>query len=123
MPTALSIILQEYLYFQFSSLLILITSKSQILYQKKNPMRWISYAIMMVFIVSMGVTPVFAQTSQQFTIQDAPSGKSYDVNYSITGATVDDMYISPQDTSLIVSLKSSGDGQLTLTMPRSLIDA
>lgn len=86
-------------------------------------MHWVSYIIMMSFVVSIGVAPVFAQTSQQFAIKDAQSGQSYNVNYSVTGATVDDMSISQQDTSLIVSLKSSGAGSLTLTMPRSLIDA
>ncbi len=78
---------------------------------------------MATLIFSIGVAPVFAQTAQQFTVKDAQSGQSYAVNYSVTGATVDDVSISPQDASLIVSLKSSGDGNLTMTMPRSLIDA
>lgn len=86
-------------------------------------MHWVSYAIMATVIFSMGAAPVFAQAPQQFTVKDAQSGQSYTVNYSITGATVDDVSISPQDTSLIVSLKSSSDGNLTMTMPRSLIDA
>lgn len=86
-------------------------------------MHWVSYVIVAFFIVSMGIAPVFAQTPQQFVIKDAQSGQSYTVNYSITGSTVDDISISPQDTSLIVSLKSSGEGNLTMTMPRSLIDA
>lgn len=78
---------------------------------------------MVTLIFSIGAAPVFAQTPQQFTIKDAQSGQSYTVNYSVSGATVDDISISPQDTSLIVSLKSSGDGNLTMTTPRSLIDA
>ena len=86
-------------------------------------MHWFSYAIMVTLIFSIGAAPVFAQTPQQFTIKDAQSGQSYTVNYSVSGATVDDISISPQDTSLIVSLKSSGDGNLTMTTPRSLIDA
>lgn len=86
-------------------------------------MHWVSYAIVAFFIVSMGMAPVFAQTPQQFVIKDAQSGQSYTVNYSITGSTVDDISISQQDASLIVSLKSSGEGNLTMTMPRSLIDA
>jgi predicted secreted protein with PEFG-CTERM motif len=86
-------------------------------------MHWTLCAIMVAFIFSIGVAPVFAQTPQQFVIKDAQSGQSYTVNYSITGATVDDISINPQDTSLIVSLKSSGDGSLTITIPRSLIDA
>ena len=86
-------------------------------------MHWTSYAIIAAFVFSMGVAPVFAQTPQQFVIKDAQSGQSYTVNYQITGATVDDISISQQDTSLLVSLKSSNGGNLTMTMPRSLIDA
>jgi len=86
-------------------------------------MHGVSYGIMVIILFSMGAAPVFAQAQQQFTVKDEHSGQSYSVNYGISGATVDDVSINPQDTSLIVSLKSSNDGNLTLTMPRSLIDA
>jgi predicted secreted protein with PEFG-CTERM motif len=86
-------------------------------------MHWTSYAIMIGILFSMGAAPVFAQESQQFAVKDAQSGQSYTVDYGITGATVDDVSINPQDTSLIVSIKSVNDGNLTMTMPRSLIDA
>ena len=86
-------------------------------------MHWTSYAIMTAILFSIGTAPVFAQEPQQFAVKDAQSGQSYTVNYSITGATVDDVSINPQDASLIVSLKTSNDGNLTMTMPRSLIDA
>jgi predicted secreted protein with PEFG-CTERM motif len=81
------------------------------------------YVLMAVMIFSIAIAPVFAQESQQYTVKDAQSGQSYTVNYGITGATIDDISINPQDTSLIVSLASSNDGNLTMTMPRSLIDA
>ncbi len=85
-------------------------------------MRWGLYVIMISIAFSIGVAPVFAQTAQ-YTIQDAQSGQSFQVGYDITGGTITDMTINPQDTSLIVSLQSSTDGNLTLTLPRSLIDA
>ena len=86
-------------------------------------MHWFSYVILTTLVFSIGVAPVFAQTTQQFTVKDVPSGQSYAVNYDVTGATVTDISISPQDTSLLVTLTSSSDGNLTMTMPRSLIDA
>ena len=86
-------------------------------------MRWIIYTIMVIMFFSISVAPVFAQESQQYAVKDAQSGQSYTVNYGITGATIDDISINSQDTSLIVSLKSANDGNLTMTMPRSLIDA
>jgi predicted secreted protein with PEFG-CTERM motif len=85
-------------------------------------MRWSSY-VLMILVFSIGIAPVFAQTQQQFTVQDAQSGKSFNVHYSITGGTVSDISISPPDTSLIISLQSSADGNITMTLPRSLIDA
>ena len=86
-------------------------------------MRWIVYAIMATMFFSISAAPVFAQESQQYVVKDAQSGQSYTVNYGIAGATIDDISISPQDTSIIVSIKSTNDGNLTMTMPRSLIDA
>lgn len=86
-------------------------------------MRWIVYVLMTAMFFSIAIVPVFAQESQQYVVKDAQSGQSYTVNYGITGATIGDISISPQDTSLIVSLKSATDGNLTMTMPRSLIDA
>lgn len=81
------------------------------------------YVLTVAIFLSITIAPVFAQESQQYAVKDAQSGQSYTVNYGITGATIDDVSISSQDTSLIVSLKSANDGNLTMTMPRSLIDA
>jgi predicted secreted protein with PEFG-CTERM motif len=86
-------------------------------------MQFGSYAIMAVVIFSIGMAPVFAQTSQQFAVKDSQSGKSYIVNYNMTGAILDTISISQQDTSLIVFVKSTSDGNMTITMPRALIDA
>ncbi|MGI0094503.1 MAG: hypothetical protein ACREA8_10430, partial [Nitrosotalea sp.] len=57
---------------------------------KKESMQLYSYAIMICLVFSMGVAPVFAQTSQQYVIKDAQSGQSFQVSYGITGATVSD---------------------------------
>ena len=87
-------------------------------------MHWFSYVIVAALVFSIGIAPVFAQTSQQqFAVKDVQSGKSYTVTYSVNGATVNDISISSQDTSLLVSITSSSDGNLTMIMPRSLIDA
>jgi len=86
-------------------------------------MKWFSY-VMMTMIFLIGVGPVFAQTpQQQFVVKDTQSGQSFTVNYNLSGGTVSDISISPQDTSLLVSMNSSDDGNLTMTMPRALIDA
>jgi len=75
-----------------------------------------------ILTLSIIVIPVFGQTpSSQFTVMQ--NGQSFIVKYDITGAVVDDISMNPQDSSLIVSIKSSSDGNLTMTLPRTLIDA
>lgn len=86
-------------------------------------MRLILSAIIATFIFLIGVAPVFAQTPQEFAVKDAQSGQSFIVNYMINGGVLDDISVSQQDTSLVLSLKSTSDGNLTMTLPRSLIDA
>lgn len=77
--------------------------------------------IMAILVLSMVTVPVFAQTPSQFTVSQ--NGQPFIVKYDVSGAIVTDISINPQDTSLIVSLKSSSTGNLTITLPRSLIDA
>ena len=86
-------------------------------------MRWHLFVIMAALVISLGVAPVFAQTPQQFTVKDPQSGQSFPVNYSVTGATISDISINQQETSLVISLTTSSDGNLTMTLPRALIDA
>jgi len=83
----------------------------------------LSYAIMVALVVSVGVAPVFAQTQNQFSVMDPAGGQPYLVNYSIAGGAVNDMSINTNETSLVVSIQSTGGGNLTMTLPRTLIDA
>lgn len=86
-------------------------------------MRYLSYLIMVTLVISLGVAPVFAQTQNQFAVTDPSGGQSYPVNYGITGGKVNDMTLDTNATSLVVSVQTTGDGSLTLTLPRTLIDA
>lgn len=86
-------------------------------------MHWHSYSIMFALVISMGMAPVFAQTSQQFTVKDPQSNQSFPINYSVTGATITDIAINQQEASLVISLTTTSDGNLTMTLPRALIDA
>lgn len=86
-------------------------------------MRYLSYVIMVIIVISLGVALVFAQTQNQFAVTDPSGGQSYPVNYGITGGTVSDMTLDTNATSLVVSIQTTGDGSLTMTLPRTLIDA
>ncbi|MDE1727361.1 MAG: PEFG-CTERM sorting domain-containing protein [Thaumarchaeota archaeon] len=50
-------------------------------------------------------------------------GTNYMVTYTIINGKVLDIKADPQSKSLTVSIQTTGDGQLTITMPRALIDA
>ncbi len=50
-------------------------------------------------------------------------GTSYSITYTITNGKVLDIKANPQSKSLVVTIQTTGDGLLTITMPRALIDA
>ena len=54
---------------------------------------------------------------------DAGEGGTFDVGYSITGGSVTAMSISGQSSSLTVNVAPTDDGQLSITLPREVIDA
>jgi predicted secreted protein with PEFG-CTERM motif len=54
---------------------------------------------------------------------DAGNEGTFDVEYNISGGIVKDMIIDFEGLSLVVSIESTSDGEITLKMPRELIDA
>ena len=77
---------------------------------------------MMVVVISIFTAVSFAQSASTYNIVD-PSGKSYPINYNLTGGTVNDMSLDTNATSLVISLQTTNDGNLTITLPRTVIDA
>lgn len=86
-------------------------------------MRWLLYSIMVVLAFSLSIIPSFAQLSSAYNVIDPFSGTSYPINYNLTGGTVKDMSLDTNATSLVISLQKTSDGNLTITLPRTVIDA
>ncbi len=86
-------------------------------------MNWVAYAILVTLIFSIGSFAAYAQNQEQYDVKDPQSGQSYPVKYSIEGGTISDISINPQDSSLVISLQTTSDGNLDMTLPRVLIDA
>ena len=86
-------------------------------------MRWILYVIMTMSAISLVATPSFAQSTNSYNVVDPLNGNSYPVNYNLTGGTVKDMSLDTNATSLVISLQMANDGNLTITLPRTVIDA
>ncbi len=81
--------------------------------------------------VEYGTPNNIATTSFQFSgaaVSSGPStipvdGTSYSISYTITNGKVLDIKADPASKSLTISIQTTGDGLLTITMPRALIDA
>ena len=82
-------------------------------------------------MVQYGSNANTAQTTFQFagssTSTQGPTmpvdGTSLSVQYSITNGKVTDIKANVLSKSIIVSMNSTGDGVLTITLPRALIDS
>ncbi|MFQ5783077.1 MAG: hypothetical protein ACE5GR_08530 [Nitrosopumilus sp.] len=49
--------------------------------------------------------------------------ESFDVNYNIENGNLDSMYLDPDFIELIVTMDTSADGTIEITIPRTLLDA
>jgi predicted secreted protein with PEFG-CTERM motif len=72
-----------------------------------------------------------AQTTFQFSGSSGAAvgntipvdGTNFTIKYSITNGKVTGIRADPQDKSLVISLQTSGNGVLSITLPRGLIDS
>ena len=71
-----------------------------------------------------GTSPATPPSSTMYTI-DAGEGGMFDVGYSITGGSVTSMSVRSDSNfgALTVMIAPTDDGQLTITLPREVIDA
>lgn len=76
-------------------------------------------------ILLVGMSPGFAQTPEEYTLTDPQNDDaSYQVNYGVTGAAIDNILIYPEHSSIVVTfLKASEAGNFTIQLPRTVIDA
>ena len=72
----------------------------------------------------------FSYTSKQDVVEtttnfevDAGSHGTFDVEYTINGAIVEDMLIDSKNISLIVKIEAIDEGRITLDLPREFIGA
>jgi predicted secreted protein with PEFG-CTERM motif len=86
-------------------------------------MRWLLFFTAAGLVISFCTASSFAQSVNTYSVVDPISGKSYPVNYNIMGATITDMSLDKNQTSLVLSLQTTSQGNLTITLPRTLIDA
>lgn|GEM_PF-793707 len=100
-----------------------IARKGEIQVNVKSLVHWKPYLILTVFVISLASVPSFAQSTNVYVLKNPVGGQPYNVNYTITGATINDMLINTHETSVVISLNSTSDGNLIVDLPRTLIDA
>ena len=74
------------------------------------------------FTGGTGTTQINPIEEKIFTV-DAGDQGTYDVKYIIKEGTVNDMKIDYDGLSLVITIDSTKDGSITVTLPRDLIDA
>ena len=104
-------------------LIQLIASKGEIRVNVRSLVLWRSVIFLTVSALALMMPPSFAQSENTYAVANPQGGEVYDVNYTITSATIDDMRVNLQDTSLVILMNSTGDGNLMIDLPRTLIDA
>lgn len=62
-------------------------------------------------------------TTRQLQIESSPQNIDFKPTYLIQGGSIKNFAIDPELKSLIVSLDTSSDGELTIKLPRDVIDA
>ncbi|MDE1770617.1 MAG: hypothetical protein KGI28_08725 [Thaumarchaeota archaeon] len=58
-----------------------------------------------------------------FNVKEKPGGQNFDLNYSITGGKVNNMYLEPKDLALVVLVDTKDYGVLHISIPRLMLDA
>ena len=100
-----------------------ITRKGEIQVNVKPLVHWKPYLILTVFVISLASVPSFAQSTNVYVLKNPTGGQPYNVNYTVTGAAINDILINTHETSVVISLNSTSDGNLIIDLPRTLIDA
>lgn len=86
-------------------------------------MGWARYSVFALVAVILAGVPAYAQSANTFQVKSPSGGQPYNVNYDISGGTITDISVDTKTASLVISLQTTGDGNMTVTLPRALIDA
>ena len=77
----------------------------------------------LAFLIFSCTTIGLAHAQSSFLVKDPSGQQTFNVNYNIDSGTVSNMQVNTDDESLLVDVATTGNGTLTITLPRALIDA
>ena len=73
----------------------------------------------MIVMTTVGLNDAYAQESSSVEID----GQTYEIEYEITGGSVESMSADPNAKTLLVTINSTSDGVLEIMLPKAVIDA
>jgi len=84
----------------------------------------VSYGVGNIAETEFSYTPK-SESKEITTIFEVNAGSSgtFDVEYTIKGGTINDIYVDPRDFSIIVQIESTDKGTISLDLPREFIGA
>jgi predicted secreted protein with PEFG-CTERM motif len=77
----------------------------------------------LIFLIGSFITIGLAHAQPSFLVKDPSGQQTFNVNYSMDGGTVSNISVNTGDESLLVDVVTTGNGTLTITLPRTLIDS
>jgi hypothetical protein len=93
----------------------------------------VKYWVILIAVLLVPVTNSFAQSAPEIMIQTQPisgtpssnviEGTEYNISSVIDGGEVLSIIPDPDAASLIFDIVTTSDGEITITLPRELIDA
>ena len=79
------------------------------------------FLFMFIFTFSLILIPLSIQHS--FADTGVVSMDSHDINYDISNANIESIFLDPDFFELIITMTTQDDGTVEITIPRSLLDA
>lgn len=64
-----------------------------------------------------------AQAAFEYVVDEGQETVSIELDYTITGGTVESMTAKPASHSVTIKIEAAEDGEITVTLPRDVIDA
>jgi predicted secreted protein with PEFG-CTERM motif len=102
---------------------IQIYRKLNILDKRFLAMRF-SVIFILIFLIGSCTTIGLAHAqSSSFSVKDPSGQQTFNVNYRIDFGTVNNIRVNTGDESLLIDVSTTGNGTMTITLPRALIDS
>ena len=82
------------------------------------------FLLVPVLIILLGsCTTIGLAHAASFPVKDPSGQQTFNINYNVNGGTVNNISVNTNDASLLVNISTTGDGTLTITLPRTVIDS